>query len=135
MNYFRNFDEFHIDFMVGFSLMFLLTVFYFGKKTCPLVSNLLLPDPSITETVGTFNTRIKYIIMLLSAYMDATLAAKWLLHWLLFFSMVVLYGSMVIVLFISKVIKFKEKTFVMDPVKIIYSRLDFYLTMILNKRC
>ena len=49
-------------------------------------------------------------------------------------SMVVLYGSMVIVLFISKVIKFKEKTFVMNPVKIIYSLLDFHLT-ILNKRC
>ena len=58
-------------------------------------------------------------------------------------SMVVLYGRIIIVLFISKVIKFKEKTFVMDPVKmnlkydpvkIIYSRLDFHLT-ILNKRC
>ena len=33
--------------------------------------------------------------------------------------MVVLYGSMAIVLFISNVIKFKEKTFVMNPVKII----------------
>ena len=49
-------------------------------------------------------------------------------------SMVVLYGSMVVVLFISKVIKVKEKTFVLDPVKIIYSRLDFHLT-IMNKKC
>ena len=48
-------------------------------------------------------------------------------------SVVALYDSLVVISFISIVLKFKKKTFVMDPVKIIYSRLDIHFTILTKK--